>query len=808
MITPLEFQTVKARELREEISKAINFNEERIIPFTSPTGSGKTLITKLAIEPILPDATWIWLSYQPALNRGSMEKLNAYGIPWANLEEISAESGISHLERGKIYFFNFQKEGAKKLLSKDSDTTTSISTLLNQAKRSGIPIVALIDEAHIGSANGNQSAQAKTSMHNWIANEEYPITAYVGISATLHSFDEMVKGLEKTRSPRIDIPYDLPKEEGLLKDELIVDYLEGAVDPKDVPITVCREGLVTFKEQVAAWAEEDESVYPLLVIQTTDKFDEDNVDFLNQFLQVYAEVMGEPLDRNAVRHCFSGGCTWGIEEIAPERIEGSKQVRVVFFKAALNTGWDCPRAEMLISFRPAREKTSIVQLVGRMLRNPMGTQVENPKRDNVNNAYLFLQQFDRDIIQEIKDSYNDKIRGGVKTKKERITLAWNPRFLPIKQDIKEFTGQLLTAKRIWKGKNRCSRVIQFMFSILDSKIQPESERQRCAELLAKWLEDLKAAFLLECKKEHAFLQERVATVQVTREGEGLSQSRVIKVDQRDSRRRYRDLIEDTKTGTEGISDSILKDVNEMLKEQAGNKDDYPLLRLHDSGKLVGCLKNATLATEKELLQVLTEIDAILLGGKRGSRDIGKARRNLRRQAEALKDLDTLTDYQAWDVPEIQTTRQEGNEFLRVHKALHITNDGKIPAGSNPENTMIREMESDSTVIFYIRNPQGKQGLGIRYKFEGKTAPTYPDFIVVRGEIDKPEAWRVTIIETKGGEDRKRDASKYIGLGEYAKLDEMHELGTRCLWIEVTKAGRSSSDPTRHPYDKREAELFS
>jgi len=41
-----------------------------------------------------------------------------------------------------------------------------------------------------------------------------------------------------------------------------------------------------------------------------------------------------------------------------------KRRMVVFFKMNLSTGWDCPRAETMMSFRNASDYTHIAQLLG------------------------------------------------------------------------------------------------------------------------------------------------------------------------------------------------------------------------------------------------------------------------------------------------------------------------------------------------------------------------------------------------------------------------------------------------------------
>ncbi|WKB36363.1 hypothetical protein QS257_04315 [Terrilactibacillus sp. S3-3] len=61
-----------------------------------------------------------------------------------------------------------------------------------------------------------------------------------------------------------------------------------------------------------------------------------------------------------------------IQQIEASRIEEEENVKVVFFKMNLSTGWDCPRAETMMSFRSAQDYTYIAQLLGRMIRTPFG----------------------------------------------------------------------------------------------------------------------------------------------------------------------------------------------------------------------------------------------------------------------------------------------------------------------------------------------------------------------------------------------------------------------------------------------------
>jgi len=74
-------------------------------------------------------------------------------------------------------------------------------------------------------------------------------------------------------------------------------------------------------------------------------------------------------------------------------------VRVVFFKSSLNTGWDCPRAEVMMSFRAAADSTYIAQLVGRMVRAPLARRIIDDEA--LNTVALYLPHYDAKGLEKI-----------------------------------------------------------------------------------------------------------------------------------------------------------------------------------------------------------------------------------------------------------------------------------------------------------------------------------------------------------------------------------------------------------------------
>src|SRR5450759_237265 len=65
-----------------------------------------------------------------------------------------------------------------------------------------------------------------------------------------------------------------------------------------------------------------------------------------------------------------------IRKIEASRIQDYEKIKFVLFKMRLTTGWDCPRAEVMMSFRRANDHTLIAQLIGRMVRTPLARRIE------------------------------------------------------------------------------------------------------------------------------------------------------------------------------------------------------------------------------------------------------------------------------------------------------------------------------------------------------------------------------------------------------------------------------------------------
>ena len=106
-----------------------------------------------------------------------------------------------------------------------------------------------------------------------------------------------------------------------------------------------------------------------------------------------ANVFGEHADEKYGGHV--------VPYLAPQDVQDASHVRVLLAKDAISTGWDCPRAETLVSPRPAKDRTHITQLLGRLVRTPLARRIESDER--LNAVTCFLPHFDLVTAKQVAD---------------------------------------------------------------------------------------------------------------------------------------------------------------------------------------------------------------------------------------------------------------------------------------------------------------------------------------------------------------------------------------------------------------------
>ena len=436
------FQKKALSQLRLMAGEAINgyqrTHSNQVVSFTAPTGAGKTIIMASLIEEIFfggvdheeqPDAVFVWLSDSPQLNEQSKDKidLKADRVQLRQCVTITDDSFDQEvLEDGHIYFLNTQKLGTNSNLTKRSDGRqyTIWETLANTAREKSDRLYVIIDEAHRG-MQGREAGKATTIMQKFLNGSPKdgldPMPVVIGMSATIARFNALVSGIVATTYPVV-VTTDEVRASGLLKDRIVISYPEESSANRDM--AVLQAAADEWKDKWEHWYQycyEQHYAYvnPILVIQVQNSTGENNVSAtdLDDCIQKVEEHCNIRFQEGEVVHTFgqTGSVLtingMNVPYVEPSAIAEDKRIKVVFFKESLSTGWDCPRAETMMSFRRATDATYIAQLLGRMIRTPMQSHIQVD--DTLNDVHLYLPYFDAATVKDVVKALQDAEGGDI-----------------------------------------------------------------------------------------------------------------------------------------------------------------------------------------------------------------------------------------------------------------------------------------------------------------------------------------------------------------------------------------------------------
>jgi type III restriction enzyme len=425
-----DYQRDAAAEVLKRIRRGNHdwreLGERSSFALSAITGSGKTVIATAVIEALLfgstdldtdadPRISFLWITDDPALNRqtrGRMFDASELLAP-TTLVEVDESFLDSDLVPGRVFFLNTQKLSRSSRLVQSGTNAREFSfwdILRNTIRGDTTDLVLVLDEAHRGM---KRAADRKTIVSRLIHGEREsnpPIPIVWGISATIERFTTaMGEVTDRTGYPNVAVDIERVRASGLIKDEIGLDQ---PAETGTFSTTLLREAVkatLSFEQRWAAYSasEGEPEVLPVLVVQVPDKASDAKLAELVGTID--AEWPG--LGPRAIAHVLGeherlllGART--VDWVYPESIQTDGEVRVVLAKEAISTGWDCPRAEVLYSERPAKDATHIAQVIGRMVRQPLAHRIATD--DALNSVTCYLPLFDQKALTTIKDELEGK----------------------------------------------------------------------------------------------------------------------------------------------------------------------------------------------------------------------------------------------------------------------------------------------------------------------------------------------------------------------------------------------------------------
>ncbi len=366
-----EFQEKASNFLLET---TLRVDSKQNVVLKAPTGAGKTILLLDYIDKYLhanKNAAFVWLCPGKGnLEEQSMKKMQKY-LPLRVVNSLF-DSLLHGFSAQSTTFINWE------LVTKKGNTAISDTEKKNlfdriaEAHRNDIHFVIIIDEEH-----SNDTKKAQAIINSFAAKN------IVRVSAT-------------TKANKLCEFYEIP-EIDVITSGLITKaiYINEDVDPnKHIDDHNYLIDLALKKrEQIAsAYREDDRKIRPLIIVQ----FPNSSSDLIKD-VEKHLESLGYTYE-NKLLAKWMDTSKENIESIE----EHDADPVVLLIKQAIATGWDCPRAKILVKLRENMDEAFSIQTIGRIRRMPEQRHYDNELLDH---CYLFT--FDKEYTIGLKESLRD-----------------------------------------------------------------------------------------------------------------------------------------------------------------------------------------------------------------------------------------------------------------------------------------------------------------------------------------------------------------------------------------------------------------
>lgn len=348
----------------------------------SPTGSGKTIILIDFIEEYLTKinsrTAFIWLCPGKGdLEEQSRQKMRKFA-PHRYTQNLfdALQNGF---DAESTTFINWE------LVTKKGNTAIRDSERKNlfdriaEAHRAGMEFIVIIDEEH-----SNNTAKAKTIIDAFSAKN------IIRVSAT---------AVENKRYEYFEIDEVDVINAGLITKALYVN--EGLVDGMEITNDYeCLLDLADAKRKTIAarYKELGKAIRPLVLIQFPNGQPE-----TIRAVEAKLESMGYTYDNGMVSIWMSED----KRDLPDNLTENDATPVFLLMKQAISTGWDCPRAKILVKLREGMNEGFEIQTIGRIRRMPEAKHYEDDLLDFCY-VYTFDEKYKAGLLSSIDKAYETR----------------------------------------------------------------------------------------------------------------------------------------------------------------------------------------------------------------------------------------------------------------------------------------------------------------------------------------------------------------------------------------------------------------
>ena len=368
------FQQKAIEELVDTFKNLWQTGNNRLeITFKSPTGSGKTFMTTHFIDSLNCQPDWdedvafVWITFSDDLAMQSRDKFYEYFFPNFGNQLLTIQDfnkGI--LNKKDILFLNWQKLVSQKA----SDRVFRRPDDENLQKEQGFYFEDVVERTH---ADGRQIVMIIDESHKNVTDAAIrdvidPLNPRIilKVSATPET-EPTISQIKHHEAGFVEVEIQDVINEGLIKEEIVSQTEEdlNLYKNKDHDKLLLDLAIEKRNAIVAEWKSVGANINPLVLIQLPNddkKTKETDVKTKEEIVSDYL-VNEKHISKDKIAYWFDGR-----RENLDNITDNDNKVQFMLFKYAAGTGWDCPRAHILVMYREIKSNTFHTQTLGRIRR--------------------------------------------------------------------------------------------------------------------------------------------------------------------------------------------------------------------------------------------------------------------------------------------------------------------------------------------------------------------------------------------------------------------------------------------------------
>lgn len=738
---------------KKSIKKILEYmfiENKKIITLEAPTGAGKTIILSKLVDVIndiiendsdapslieldftkeelskfnfneiqskLALNEFVWFS--PSTGGLTTQSKSSYDEKIGNNSKTLNEFiNDNKLENNMITFIGMSSINSNDNIARKDSENMNWNDAINKKKLNNVSFIAIIDESHL-----NDTDKRKELLYG--SNEIEGINPIYQINAS-------ATPIINENDVVVTITDDEVIEEGLITKHIKINNNVPTSKNKEQDQKILIDVAINKYYEIKNKYEEfykkgicNELINPLIVIQYPNKnFGDELFDEINSYIKEkgFSDDEGGEIAK------------WMTVGKVEQKINldnitnNNNNVMFLHMKQAVATGWNCPRAKILIKLREEGSPTFETQVIGRFRRMPEKKHYNSYLLDN-----CFIYTYDQKwlILGEEKGTFMKDI---ITTKKNHIKLNEN-----IKKELRNHLNMTI-------GPAELLNIIKEEF-INKYKLTDNSEENK------NKLKNNKYIF-----KNNIYYGMKVGDADHTKtlfnEVELQKRVNVVKDDSLFLRKSYETINSKTKINDIDVCKKLLK---RLFEEKTSIKSK------EDSGFLLNL-------THKEFLQFVVNNEELLY------KDIREFLNKKQNQIEQRKIANIIKN--VYELPNEYNIKID----TRILDNEEFKNNAYASVCHNIKSSIVEEkfneyIDNKSDINWWMKNgDSGDEFLSIVYiTITGKQYQFYPDYIC---SINN----KLWIIETKGGENTEGNnenidpqaENKFYALKDWAKQNNVN-----------------------------------